>query len=171
MLGDHELERLDGALARFGSLDLLGEHVGLGQRGEPAAFLRAVPGPDRRHDDDDDAERGRRLPGHSKPSRFTHLLEEDHVVWSLAASREPAGSTHTSPLTEAPSAAAKLPVLRDPVNTPVGRISTRVAAERLPRTVPPITIDRPLMLASTSAPGATTTRPVTVISPSKRPAM
>ena len=38
------------------------------------------------------------------------------------------------------------------MSTPVGRISTRVEAERFPRTVPPITIASALMLASTWAP-------------------
>ena len=65
----------------------------------------------------------------------------------------------------------KLPVLSDPVRMPDGRISTRVAADRLPRTVPPTTMAAPLMLASTSAPSDTTTRPVTLMSPSNRPAM
>ena len=86
------------------------------------------------------------------------------------AARVAGGSTQTSPLTDAPSAAEKLPVLREPVSTPVGRISTRVDAERLPRTVPPITIASALILASTWAPSATSTRPVTLMSPSNFPA-
>ena len=45
-----------------------------------------------------------------------------------------------SPLTDAPSAAAKLPLRRFPVSTPWGRISTRPAALRFPRTFPPTTI-------------------------------
>jgi hypothetical protein len=62
-------------------------------------------------------------------------------------------------------------VRREPVSTPEGRISTRVLAERLPRTVPPITIAAALMLASTWAPSPTYTRPVTLISPSNFPRM
>src|SRR4029450_3003825 len=64
-------------------------------------------------------------------------------------------STQISPLTDAPSAAEKLPGRREPVRTPDGRISTRVVAERFPRTAPPITIAEALMLASTCAPSPT----------------
>src|SRR5574337_228428 len=78
-------------------------------------------------------------------------------------------STQTSPFTAAPSAAVKLPLLSVPVSGPVGRISTRVEAERLPRTTPPITMAVALMLASTSAPSPTYTMPVRLISPSNFP--
>jgi hypothetical protein len=85
------------------------------------------------------------------------------------ARAEAARSTQISPLTDAPSAAEKLPVFSVPVNTPDGMISTRVDAERLPRTTPPIWIAAALMLASTCAPSATKTLPETLISPSNLP--
>jgi hypothetical protein len=67
------------------------------------------------------------------------------------------------------AAAEKLPALRVPVSTPLGRMSRWVLAERLPRTLPAITMAAALMLASTWAASPTITRPVTSISPSKRP--
>src|SRR5262249_18110215 len=156
---------------RLRSLRLLREQRGVCQRSEPARFPPVIPGPDGKDDDGNDSQRCRRLEPRFQPARLANPVEVDHGLRSVGALRAAAGSTHTSPLTDAPSAAAKLPVLSDPVSTPVGRISTRVAADRLPRTVPPITMASPLMLASTSAPSDTTTRPVTLISPSNRPAI
>src|SRR5262249_60455366 len=96
---------------------------------------------------------------------------QSHPSRSDAPARLATGSTQPSPLPAAPSAAVKLPVLSDPVRTPVGRISTRVDADSFPRPVPPIWIATALMLASTSAPSVTVTRPLTLMSPSKRPAI
>src|SRR5439155_5668406 len=136
---------------------LLDERASLGQRDEAARFLGLIPGP--RPGGHEAQHRGARgsLKGDPEPARLAHQVAEP--VERVHGFRSPGtvdragpGSTQTSPLTDAPSAAAKLPVLSEPVRTPVGRISTRVAAERLPRTVPPITMARPLMLASTSAP-------------------
>src|SRR5205085_11553633 len=104
--------------------------------------------------------------GESREARVVERDRQVHGFGATGAGRALAGSTHTSPLTEAPSAAEKLPVLSVPVRTPVGRISTRVDAERLPRTVPPTPIASALMFASTRAPSVTNTRPVTLISPS-----
>src|SRR5204863_600811 len=121
MLGDHDLEGFDRSVSGLGPLGLLHERVGLGERGEPTRLLRAVPCPDGGDDERDDAERCGRLPGYPEPAPLANVVEEDHALRSLAVSRAAPGSTQTSPLTDAPSAAAKLPVFSEPVSTPVGR--------------------------------------------------
>src|SRR3972149_294809 len=74
--------------------------------------------------------------------------------------RPPAGRPpQPPPWAGPPGGAEKPPGRSEPVSTPEGRISTRVAAERLPRTVPPITMAAASMLAATCAPPPTRTRP------------
>src|SRR5882672_5085610 len=175
VLGQNGLEHADGLLAslRGGqrALALLDRLGGARQRRLGAGLFGAQPEPARRphetegHDHAGDLER-------QAPAAGLEELDQVAHRWRSSAGSPVSGrSIQISPLTAAPSAAEKLPVLSVPVSTPVGRISTRVAAERLPRTVPPTTIARALILASTSAPSPTSTRPVTLMSPSKRPAM
>ena len=80
-------------------------------------------------------------------------------------------STQTSPRSEEPSAATRLPLRTVPVSVPDASISTWVFAETFPRTTPAMTIMAAEMFASTSASGPTRTVPVTLISPSKLPPM
>src|SRR3990170_837479 len=182
VVGENCVERPDGLVAsvggRPGGCGVLGEIGGGGERQAPARFLGAVPGvgaegdgaePDRGREPGETPARGARVaePGREEIAHGDQLPAGGAVERLATAGR----STQISPLTEAPSAAEKLPVRSEPVSTPEGRISTRVAAERLPRTVPPITMAAASMLASTCAPSATSTRPVTLISPSNLPRM
>src|SRR5262249_3566625 len=173
MRAKHALDRLDRPRARvrrrLRGHRLLNDDLGLRESGLPARLLSTAPGPGADGDRDDQGHHPADLDAASPNLR---IVEPGTDVHGFCADvpRVPPGSTHTSPLTDAPSAAEKLPVLSVPVSTPFGRISTRVAADRLPRTVPPITMARALMFASTCRPSATSTRPVTLISPSNFPA-
>ena len=147
------------------------------QRGGALRLLAAIPGPaaeadepqgnqDRPGEETPHARSGNRRAGRgaSRARRRSASAGADGRRPGLAAACDP-----DLPFTEAPSAAEKLPVLSVPVSTPEGRISTRVVAERLSRTTPPIWMAAALMLASTWAPSATKTLPETLISPSNLP--
>src|SRR3990167_3451197 len=114
-----------------------GERGGGGERRAPARFLGAVPGvgaegdgaePDRGREPGETPARGARVaePGQEEIAHGDQLPAGGAVERLATAGR----STQISPLTEAPSAAEKLPVRSEPVSTPEGRISTRVDADR-----------------------------------------
>src|SRR4029450_12513015 len=180
ILGDRVLEGLLGPLTRLGrgarGLGLGDEGPGLGQWDRALGLGAGLPArpaapPEPEHGD------GRHRPdGPQNRPALAELLDQAHrrsssssLAPALPIRAGSARSSQISPLTEEPSAAEKLPALRVPVSTPLGRMSRWVVAERVPRTLPAITMAAALMLASTWAASATTPRPATSISPSKRP--
>src|SRR5438128_51798 len=110
------------------------------------------------------------LPGVADRGPGQHAHGRQCEVHARACCGAPgAGSSQISPLTLAPSAAVKLPLLTVRVRAPVDRTSTHVSAERLPRTTPPMTIACAVMLASTRASGPTCSVPSSTMSPSNWP--
>src|SRR5262249_47584391 len=168
MLREQLLELLLRAGARVGrglrALRRVHARHDLGVDGGDATLTRIVPVPaagsggqdDHRDDPAQDQGAGRR---------------QRHVHPGTSAGRGVASgrSSQSSLLTLAPSAAAKLLLLTVPVSAPVGKISTRVSADRLPRTTPPTTIARAVMLASTRPSAPTCTVPSRTMSPSNSP--
>src|SRR3972149_588576 len=104
--------------------------------GEPVAFTRAISQAPRAPAPAPAAE------AHDRPAPEEERARRRQRHAGRSAGAGAWRSTQISPFTVAPSAAAKLLLLTVPVSEPLGRMSTRVSAERLPRTVPATTIRR-----------------------------
>src|SRR3989441_674380 len=141
-----------------------GVHAGhhLGVDGGDAPLLAVVPVPAAGGGREDDEHEGA-----GGDERAHRRQREGHARACCGAPG--AGSSQISPLTLAPAAAVKLPLLTVPVSAPVDRTSTHVSAERLPRTTPPMTMACAVMLASTRPSGPTCSVPSSTMSPSNWP--
>src|SRR5262249_32616116 len=133
ILRDHVLEGLLGPLAGLlrgaGSLRLNGQGPGLcesdGALGLVARLPEGPAPPDEAHHAHGRASADRRLQGvpGADPFEQRHRGSSTSRGVVSATRAGSARSSQISPLTEEPSAAEKLPALRVPVSTPLGRMS------------------------------------------------